>query len=300
MKILQIIENMEVGGAQRTVKNIMKSPFHTFSCATFGNCQIRKLVNYDFLLLHLWCKEKTSPILNWPDNIPRPKIPFLIFNHDWRGVMSLKAKHYVVYSDYARRNCVADAEISVINPGIELEKYQNIDRKYSDNVVVGRLSTMHQGKISVSTIDFWRQIPAMKFLVGGDGYQRSFLKKEFKDDPRFEFPGLILPSYVPEFLREIDIFLYDTNTHTESFCYVILEAMASGCVVVAKNKGAIFELIDHGHNGFLYEDENEALLYSKQLIEDKKLRHKISLEGKRTALNYSLGSFHTTVAKLFL
>ena len=299
MKILQLIDNMMVGGAQRTVRNIMKSPFHILSYETFDNCQIGTLDNYDCLLLHLWCRENTSPILNWPNNIPELKIPFLVFNHDWRGVMSFNAERYIVYSNYAKINCVADSEITVIKPGIELEKYEHINRKYSGNVVIGRLSTMHQGKITASTIDFCRQIPATKFLVAGGGYQLNFLKGTFEDDPRFEFPGLIHPSLVPEFFSKVDVFLYDTNTHIESFCYVVLEAMTSGCVVVAKTKGAIYELIDHGSNGFLYESEQEALHYTQKLIENKKLRRTMSLNGKKTARNYSIEKFHASITKLF-
>jgi glycosyltransferase involved in cell wall biosynthesis len=154
---------------------------------------------------------------------------------------------------------------------------------------------MLSGKISEATIHFWRDIPAERLIVGGDGPQRERLRAAFEQDPRFLFPGAIPPRDVPRFLRQIDIFLYDTAWHVESFCYVILEAMAAGCVVVARDKGAIGELIRHAENGFLYASEEEALSICCHLINNPNHHVSISHAARKFASLYSLECFHANV-----
>ena len=86
-------------------------------------------------------------------------------------------------------------------------------------------------------------------MIGGGGSQLDTLVDTCTDQ-RFRFLGEIPPTLTHEFLAQIDIFLYDTEWHVESFCYVILEALAAGCVVVASSRGAIVELVQSGANGF--------------------------------------------------
>lgn len=56
----------------------------------------------------------------------------------------------------------------------------------------------------------------------------------------------------PDFYADWDILLHvTTDDYTETWCRVITEAMASGLAIVAENKGAIPEQIDHGEEGLL-------------------------------------------------
>jgi glycosyltransferase involved in cell wall biosynthesis len=59
-------------------------------------------------------------------------------------------------------------------------------------------------------------------------------------------------SSAPDFYARWDVLLYvTTDDYTETWCRVITEAMASGLAIVAENKGAIPEQIDHGEEGLL-------------------------------------------------
>jgi glycosyltransferase involved in cell wall biosynthesis len=154
---------------------------------------------------------------------------------------------------------------------------------------------MHSGKISEEILRFWQDIPVTCFSIGGDGSQRIRLEAAFKHDQRFVFPGLIQPRDVPQFLANIDIFLYDTAGHVESFCYVVLEAMAAGCVVVAKDKGAIRELIKNGRTGLLYTSEQGALSICHYLIDHPDIRASIGSRARECAFLYSLERFWENV-----
>lgn len=62
----------------------------------------------------------------------------------------------------------------------------------------------------------------------------------------------------PSFLASLDVFFYRTGQSTEAYGRVVLEAMASGAVVVAQNRGGYVEAITHGVNGFLIDTQEQA------------------------------------------
>jgi len=64
----------------------------------------------------------------------------------------------------------------------------------------------------------------------------------------------------------------------------LLEAMSCGCAVVTTATCMIPEIIDHGRNGFMSNDEDELRGYCKQLLEDEELRNKMGAEARATIL----------------
>lgn len=294
--LLQVIENMNIGGAQRSASNLMEIPGVEVDLITYEQLREPTKRFYNAVLFHVWCAFRDQPTLNWPEGVKLSFGQLVVFNHDWRGHLNFGADKYIVYSKFAFANSSADSRMYVVPGGIPACQYVDIQTRSANKpLVVGRLSTMLSGKISGETIHFWKEIPADQFIVGGDGPQLESLQATFRQDLRFLFPGAIPPRDVPQFLRQIDIFLYDTAWHIESFCYVILEAMAAGCVVVARDKGAIKELIRHGYNGFLYTSEEEAISTCRHLINNPNLRVSISHAAHEFALSYSLERFHANV-----
>ena len=61
--------------------------------------------------------------------------------------------------------------------------------------------------------------------------------------------GAVAPQDVPDFLHELDIFLYPT--FGDSFGYVVAEAVSMGLPIVATRVGAIPEFVENGTTGFL-------------------------------------------------
>ena len=60
--------------------------------------------------------------------------------------------------------------------------------------------------------------------------------------------------------------------------------MSCGCAVVTTATCMIPEIIDHGRNGFMSNDEDELRGYCKQLLEDEELRNKMGAEARATIL----------------
>ena len=72
----------------------------------------------------------------------------------------------------------------------------------------------------------------------------------------------------------------------------LLEAMSCGCAVVTTATCMIPEIIDHGRNGFISNNEEELRGYCKQLLEDEELRNKMGAEARSTILaNFSEQKF---------
>jgi glycosyltransferase involved in cell wall biosynthesis len=97
----------------------------------------------------------------------------------------------------------------------------------------------------------------------------------------------LLPAYAQEaplFLQGLDCFFYRTSEEfVEPSGRVVTEAMACGLPVVCHNRGGYTETIDHGHNGFLFETQQEALEILLLLKEDPALRERVGREARRTA-----------------
>lgn len=66
---------------------------------------------------------------------------------------------------------------------------------------------------------------------------------------------------------------------------VLLEAMACGCAVVSTATCMIPEVIEHGVNGMMSNDEGELRGYIDQLLEDEELRARLGEEARKTIIN---------------
>lgn len=86
-----------------------------------------------------------------------------------------------------------------------------------------------------------------------------------------------------DFLNGLDCFLYRVREDLyEAFGRVIAEAMACGVPVVAENRGGYASFIEHGQNGFLFTDNDEAFEQVMALKENPSLRADIGVNGRRT------------------
>jgi glycosyltransferase involved in cell wall biosynthesis len=81
--------------------------------------------------------------------------------------------------------------------------------------------------------------------------------------PSVEFLGEIGDSEKNEFLGQAYALLFPINW-AEPFGLVMIEAMACGTPVIAYARGAVPEIIEHGVNGFIVNDIDDAVRVIKQ------------------------------------
>lgn len=81
---------------------------------------------------------------------------------------------------------------------------------------------------------------------------------------------------------------------------VILEAMASGKPVIARTNMGTVDIIVHGKNGYLYNNEEELKEYLELLLSDNDLREKIGCNARKTVeRKYSFTRIAAKYEKLF-
>lgn len=84
----------------------------------------------------------------------------------------------------------------------------------------------------------------------------------------------------------------------EHFGMTVVEAMASGCVPIIYNGGGHKESVEHGVNGFLWNNPQDMISYTKKLIQDKKMFQKMSIAAQHSAQKYSYEAFKNSFLKL--
>jgi len=115
----------------------------------------------------------------------------------------------------------------------------------------------------------------------------------------FEFEKYVEPSQekLAELFRSADIYL--STSLYESFSLPPLEAMASGTAVIATDNGGINTYAKPGINCLLCEqgDLNSIAVAIQYLLQNPEVRDLLAVEGRKTALDYSVGN---TTARLEL
>jgi glycosyltransferase involved in cell wall biosynthesis len=101
---------------------------------------------------------------------------------------------------------------------------------------------------------------------------------------------------VKEFLKETDIFLfYPSWNRQECWSRSVGEALASGCPVLATDKGGNRDQIVHGNNGYLCRNLGDFVQYLSELIEDPEI---VRALGRNAVLYSRFFSTEYVVKKL--
>ncbi len=93
-------------------------------------------------------------------------------------------------------------------------------------------------------------VPDARLAIVGDGPLRHNLERHFKNTPTF-FTGYLHGEPLASAYASADLFVLPSETETLGL--VLLEAMASGCPVVACRAGGVPDAVEDGETGFLFE-----------------------------------------------
>jgi len=203
-------------------------------------------------------------------------------------------------SDHVAEKIGKAALFSVIPSGVNLERFiaGNGDAirsslAYGEETIVGwvgRLVAIKNCSSFLKAVTIvHEQKPSIRFLIAGDGDERSELEKkaaEYNLKECLVFLGN--RSDIPDIMAAMDIFVL--SSLNEGFGRVLVEAMAAGTAIVTTDVGGTSDVIEDTVSGILVPPSDPEALASAilSLISDKKLREKYSREGRKRAVQFDV------------
>lgn len=143
------------------------------------------------------------------------------------------------------------------------------------------------------------EYPKAKFIIGGQGEQRSYLVRLAKDLGIYDaikFPGWIPDEDLPVYLASSA--LYVSTSLSDGTSTSLLEAMASGLAPVVTDVPANRPWIEDGKNGFLFTAKNHEMLAQRIicLLKDSDLRNSFGQANRQIIKEKA--KFHQEMAKV--
>lgn len=158
-------------------------------------------------------------------------------------------------SKFLKSNFKFNKEIMVIPNWVDGLKYEKYENRYEDRILtVGRIEKQKNYDSLI------RAVSSTKFSLDiiGEGVEKTNLENLVDEiGADVSFKGRMDFAKLSNNYKKYRVFvsssLYEGNPK------VVLEAMASGCLVVAKNNKNNKELINHAETGYLYETNDELI-----------------------------------------
>jgi glycosyltransferase involved in cell wall biosynthesis len=125
--------------------------------------------------------------------------------------------------------------------------------------------------------------PKARLALVGDGPHHKQLQQQFAGLP-VHMAGFLHGEELAQAYASSDIFIMPSRSETLGL--VILEAMSSGLPVVAARAGGIPEMVQDGVNGFLFDEEVDAIAAIEKLLTTPALRETIGHAARAQAEHY--------------
>ncbi len=145
-----------------------------------------------------------------------------------------------------------------------------------------------------------REVPDANFVVVGDGVQRRAIELEIrrrKVKKNVMLTGGLPRERVADYLRAADAYLDPTKV--EALGIALLEAQACGVPGVGYAGSGVVDILNHGENGYLYWDDEEAAEYIVDLLWDDALRRRMGKNARRIAERFSWDRVGREVEKAY-
>ncbi len=229
---------------------------------------------------------KTLPVANWAKENIYNSIRKQLFAQTLLAadkVVVVNQETAGLYSKY-----VSESKIEVIPYGVVLERFSQGKPSKSSTIVA--IGSLFERKGFDILIDAWATIadefPNTSIDIYGDGPQRTDLKKlvenrEITDSVTFH--GNVEHKMIRDALSEARAFVHPSRS--EGFPHVRLEAMASGCPVIASNVWGTHEMVRDGIDGMVIPTDDISALGSamRTLLSEPDLANEMGKNAREQA-----------------
>ncbi len=132
-------------------------------------------------------------------------------------------------------------------------------------------------------------VPKLNLIIAGEGPYLPELQNELHDFERVLFTGVIPRTQLPPLYNAADFFIFPSVTDT--FGMVILESQACGLPVLVSGTGGPKELVSHGENGYVVENQelgswvNQILAAIETLLHNPKTYSELRTNARNATVH---------------
>jgi 1,2-diacylglycerol 3-alpha-glucosyltransferase len=223
----------------------------------------------------------------------------------WLQDFMRRCQHIIIPSESMREILVNDYGLknnfTVIPTGIDLEAYRTASgekirkkqRWEKDTVMisVGRLAPEKNWPLLLHAAALvLKDYPRFRLVLIGDGPDRKSLEdlaQELGIQKRVIFTGQLQFSEIPAYMKASNLFGFASITETQGLA--TLEAMAAGLPVVAVDASGTRDILKHGQQGYLVENNAEALAAGiKKLLANPDRMQKFAEAAYKKAQSFNI------------
>lgn len=248
---------------------------HTHHPVLLGQTAVRKAAELNLPLIFTFHTQYWEYTHYVP--FPQETIQEFLKNavHRWLRDFIQKCQHMIIPSeslkDILMKEYGLSSRYTVIPTGTNLEPFLQADGKslraekgWKDETVlisVGRLAPEKNWDTLLQAFaKVYRDHPKVRLVLVGDGTARQSLEAlagELGISDRVTFTGALPFDEIPRYLKAADLFAFASVTETQGL--VTIEAMAAGLPIVAVDGPGTRDIVEDGKQGFLVENDAEAL-----------------------------------------
>jgi len=225
----------------------------------------------------------------------------------WMQDFMRRCQHIIIPSESMRETLVNDYGLkdnfTVIPTGIDLDAYHKASgekirkkRRWEKDMVlisVGRLAPEKNWPTLLhATALVLKDYPRFRLVLIGDGAERKSLEdlaKELGIHKRITFTGSLPFSEIPSYMKAANLFGFASITETQGLA--TLEAMAAGLPVVAVDASGTRDILKHGQQGYLVENDAKALAAGiKKLLANPDRMQKFAKAAHKKAQSFNIES----------
>jgi glycosyltransferase involved in cell wall biosynthesis len=236
--------------------------------------------------------------------------------HNWLKDFMRKCQHIVIPSESMKEILIRDYGLedryTVIPTGTDLKPFLRADGNalrqsqgwQDDKVIVsiGRLASEKNWETLLrAAAQVYAQHPNMRLVLIGDGPDKQTLEAlaaELSIAERVTFTGQLPFDEVPAYLKAADMFSFASVTETQGL--VTIEAMAAGLPIVAVDGSGTHDTVDNGKEGFLVENDPDALAseISKMLSNPQQMKQ-FSVKALKKARTFDANRLGKQMMKVY-
>lgn len=236
--------------------------------------------------------------------------------HKWLKEFMQKCQHIIIPSesmkDYLVKEYGLEESYTVVPTGTDLEPFVKADGKtlraekgWLDETIlisVGRLASEKNWETLLQAFaKVYPEHQKLRLVLIGDGPDRESLEalaSELGVAERVTFTGSVPFEEVPAYLKAADVFSFASVTETQGL--VTIEAMAAGLPVVAVDGSGTRDIIEHGKQGFLVENDAEALAKGlNELLSDSQLMKRFSHNALKKAKSFDVNLLTKQIVSVY-